>query len=327
MRRLTVLLVLLLMPLTAWAAEEYASHFYDAGKPHALAYAPAEEPDWVPGMLKQGLPYGVIRQHVLFRWKGEPAWLAVTITDGRKSKVSLFRITGPGKSNQELFLSATNLAIIEPSGSDFFKDGAPILALKHDQARFPNKFGVIILHLADTVTEVTAPGYPLIGISPDGAFAVASYTPDDDDDDERCYPCLTTILVGLQWDGHSLKEACKDTPQLYDDPNLEKRLRTRMQDNDEVDALRADIEWALLKLQKGNFAEAAKLYRDAKRRHLKNARGRPKISTWLDKAILSPSRHKACPISEKNPKEQSLFFRDNATIMTFLPPLFHPQEP
>jgi hypothetical protein len=305
----------------AYDGDIIVPHKYDPAAEHPLAYAPQDEPDWVADMLKHGLPYGEVRQHVLFRWKGAPAWLAVTITDRIKSKVTLIRITGPGTGYQELFLSATNLAIIEPSGSDFFHDGAAILALKHDQGFFPDPVGIILLHLADRVTTVTAPGHQLVDISPDGAFVVASYGPEDDDGD--CYPCLVNTLVGLRWGPHGFTEACKDLPQLYDAPALETSLRIRMQDNDAVDAFRANIELALLKLQKGNFAEAARLYRDAQKQQRKQFRRPHKISASIEKAILSPSRQKACPVSPKG-----LSYSDwQEEVMTFTPPLFHPESP
>ena len=334
MLRLAVLLVMLLMPLTAWAGEDLRPVLFDPAKPHAQAYAPAEEPEWMPKLLTKlhhwiGPSYK-LKQHVLFRWKGEPAWLAmVTRSDDYGDKLTLFRITAPGEAKAVMTIKEDTVKIIEPSGIDGFGDGTPQLAVYYgcgDSASVC--YGVLSLHLDDKIRDATPPGYFLRSFTRDGRYLIAwEYVAGPLW--FECTNCATTILLALRWNGQSYEEVCDQTPWLYqeeDRPDHGEGL------TEVRDYLHNRLSLASDLLQSHHSDEATAIYRDMLK-HLSQKQDADAdkiraVRQAYDRTFQWPRIRGACPLPIGSEAPPGLrLAKDSRNYLDMMSPIPSPYHP
>lgn len=313
MRRLALILCALLMPLAAWAEEVD----FTSTKPHALAYAPAEEPEWMPELLMKIAKGNEIRQHVLFRWKGLPAWLAVLMRNEYQDVISILRVQAPDRTEEKMRITDYMLNIIEPSGSDFFGDGTPLLGIHHYSGGSDDtNVGIIALRLDDSIKDATPKLYHSEGFSRDGRVIIAYYA-QPKLRTYGCGNCIIRVRLAFRWQGNHLLPACKDYPQIYEETNQSKELRLEMQDKNFVLAFDAAMELVLNKLQAGHFDEAIRIYRKAKTEGVKKQDYNQADASFHDDTILHPHRNRSCPLMLSATKEEEDGFKpDYANILS-----------
>lgn len=329
MRRLALILCALLMPLAAWAEEENLQPvLFDPAKPHTLAYAPAEEPEWMPELLTKlhhwiGPSYK-LKQHVLFRWKGEPAWLAmVTRSDDFGDKLTLFHITAPGEAKAVMTIKEDTVEIIEPSGSDGFGDGTPQLAVYYGcggSAWFC--YGVASLHLDERVRDATPMDTIPYAFSKNGHYLIAM------EDEWDLVPSLQgsnhsiTIPLARKWNGHAYVEACDELPSLYEPDDWELKPTKY---NDMSYFLERKLHMALKRLEGGLPHEAARLYRwilmEAPHKDYFHAEELNAVRKAYDPIFLKPHPQSPCPLS---PPPTIWRRKAHAEMMRPVPSPYHP---
>lgn len=237
--------------------------------------------------------------------------------------ISLQRVLGPEKTEETLRISDYMLKIIEPSGRDFFGDGAPLLGIHHYSggSEYMND-GIIALHLDKSVQDATPKFYHSEAFSRDG-HAIIAYYVEAKIEETGCGNCIIRVRLAFHWQGKHLLSVCRHYPQLYDDPDQSKELHREMQDQDFALAFDAALELALNKLQAGHFDEAAQIYRRAKAEGIKKQGYMRDAAESKDDIILHPHRNRSCPLILSTTKEEKdSFVPDYAHILSHPLPYF-----
>jgi hypothetical protein len=238
------------------------------------------------------------------------------------SKLTLFRITAPGQAKPVMTIKESIVKIIEPSGTDHFGDGTPMLAVFYGCGGSAwDCYGVASLHLDERVRDATPMDTIPYAFSKDGHYLISMETEWDLVPGLQGSNHAITVPLALKWNGQAYVQACDELPSLYEiDESDEESDKDFM-----LNFFEQKLSIALMRLEGGLPHEAARIYRQmliaAPRKTYFDAEAFRAVREAYDPVFLKPHPTGPCPLSPPPTKWRR---QVHAEIMRPVPSPYHP---
>jgi len=276
-------IVAIALPAGAQVKETYqdlgqvGGNAVDVNVDRPLAYSRKQEPAWVAAAVKDALrQIKVTRrgevQHMLFKYKGKPGFLAVTWQGGLfEGAFGLFRVT-PGKPKPKLTI-LSNLhsgwySILEPSGMDVYPDHlAPLFVKIAKGGSSWLGYGMMIARLGEHAEDVTPPLRTVWAGDVEGDGVVQVLSSDDRWGNffRGCGQCGPLFPVVWLWRGDAYGPACRERPRAIQERLqwYEDNVGTFDPKTELLVIVESRIQAAMLLLQLGEPEQARSRYAQA----------------------------------------------------------------